>query len=116
MRVPWVREARLPRGGLIDVERGDGLRLGGIEGQGLIESGLDGEVELEVGRSSRRVKLRGSGGLAHVGEGPADGEGVGEEGDEAQGLTAAGADEREGVVDAGSGPGAGLPSAILLYL
>jgi hypothetical protein len=43
-----VREARPPRRGLIEPGRG---------------------VEFEVGRSPWRVAVRGSGGLAHVGEG-----------------------------------------------
>ncbi len=48
MRFPRVREARPPRRGLIEPGRG---------------------VEFEVGRSPWRVEVRGSGGLAHVGEG-----------------------------------------------
>ncbi len=86
---------------MIEVERGDRLGLGGIEARGLIEPGPGVEVEFELGRPSRRVKVRRSDGLSDVGEDASGGQRVGEEGDEAHALTAAGAGERECIVDTG---------------
>ncbi len=102
---------------LVHHQLGDRLGLGGIEARGLIHLGPGPgvELELELGRPSRWVKVGRPDGLSgprfawFPGEDAVGGERVGEEGDEAHALTAAGAGERECIVDTGEqgGPAGG---------
>lgn len=82
-------EAFSPGASLIRVEVGDRVRRGAIEDRGLIVPLLD--VEVEIRWIARRVKIGRPAGLAGPrfarcpGEEVADGEGVGEEGEEPDG-------------------------------
>ncbi len=85
--------------GLIELEVGHGVSIGGVEGGSLIEQ----EVTLR-GRAGGREE-RGPVGQLEVEEDGGDDGRVGEEGEDAHGSAAGGAEEREDLVDAGEEDG-----------
>ena len=93
--------------GLIEVEFWDGLRIGGIESGGLIEP------ELGLGWGASGTQGRRPAGKIEVGEDGANGNGIGNEGDDAHRSTTRGADEGEQLIDPGDegGPSRGSTAA-----
>src|SRR5690606_27326361 len=89
--------------GLIELEVRNGLWISGVEGRSLIEhEGMLGvEFEVVLRRCARGGDGWWGGGQVEVAQDGVDGSGVGEEGEDAHGVAALGAAEREDLVDAG---------------
>ena len=79
--------------GLIEVEVRNGFGLGGVEAARLIEG------EGALGRRPSRRQWRGSGWEIEMREDRANGNGIGDEGDDTHGSAARRADEWEDVID-----------------
>ena len=93
--------------GLIELEVGDRLWVSGIESGGLIEP------EVGLGWGTGGTQQRKPAGKIEVGEDGANGNGIGDEGDDAHRSTTRRADEREDVIDASDkrGPSRGSTAA-----
>ena len=78
---------------LIELEFRNGLRIGGVEFAGLIE------FEEALGRRPSRRQWRGSGGEIEMGKDGANGNGIGDERDDAHRSTTGRANERQDIVD-----------------
>ena len=81
------------RQGLIELEFGDRLWIGGIESGGLIEA------EVGLGRGAGGTQQRRPAGKIEIGENGAYGNGTRNEGDDAHRSTTGRADERQDIVD-----------------
>ena len=92
-QVPWSIGQVSVRQRLIELEFRNGFRLGGIESVGLIE------FEEALGRRPSGRQWRRLGREIEVGQDGANGNGIGDEGDDAHRSTAGRADERQHVVD-----------------
>jgi hypothetical protein len=106
-------------GALIEVEVRDGFGFGQVVGGRLVEvgAGIGVEGEVVLRRSAGRGERRRGGGQAEVGEDGVDGFCSGDEGEDAHVGAAAGAGEREDLVDAGeeaspAGAGGGAPRGV----
>ena len=93
--------------GLIELNLGDRFRIRGIESGGLIEP------EVGLGWGAGGTQERRQTGKIEVGENGANGNGIGDEGDDAHGSAARRADERQNIIDPGNkgGPSRGSTAA-----